>query len=258
MRTYFIPKNDDLVHYGVLGMKWGIRRYQPYSVKPRGSGEGGKEIGEAIKSSKRLRKSKTANLEKWGKDSKHNILYITGFSGSGKSTATNELARKDDNIINLDLFLEPTVGETELIAPHGKDKRIRDFLASEFPEYRNLTNPKEHLSKNWFKTLDGMISKIDEFSEQEYKSGRRVIMEGVQLLDETIYPNKKILKDKPIIIMGTNPITSILSASKRDDKNIVKDILPSLNEYVNWYRVLNKDLSTLSKEVNAKKYRKNN
>ena len=28
-------------------MKWGIRRYQPYSVKPRGSGKGGKEIGEA-------------------------------------------------------------------------------------------------------------------------------------------------------------------------------------------------------------------
>ena len=33
-----------------------------------------------------LAKSKTANLKNWGKDSEHNILYITGYSGSGKST----------------------------------------------------------------------------------------------------------------------------------------------------------------------------
>ena len=37
--------NDYLAHYGILGMHWGIRRFQPYSVRGRKSGEGGKEEG---------------------------------------------------------------------------------------------------------------------------------------------------------------------------------------------------------------------
>ena len=62
------PFGDTLEHHGVLGMKWGIRRYQPY---PKGH-TGGKEVGEAARSTKAIQKDLRA-IEKESVKAQYNI-----------------------------------------------------------------------------------------------------------------------------------------------------------------------------------------
>lgn len=111
--------NDSLEHYGIKGMRWGVRRTP-------------EELGH-----KNLRKAKTANLDKWGKSPETNVLYIGGYSGSGKSTTARSLARKGDSVIHLDLYFEQGTGGVE-----HRSAKFDDFLAFEKIKAPNTISKK--------------------------------------------------------------------------------------------------------------------
>ncbi len=74
-----------LRHHGILGMKWGVRRTP-------------EQLGH--------KRVKSGNLNKFGTKN-HNALFVTGISGSGKSTFSQKLAsRTDSEVIHLDSYFE--------------------------------------------------------------------------------------------------------------------------------------------------------
>lgn len=237
-----------LCHYGVKGMHWGIRRYQPY---PKGH-TGGKFIGKQKLNTERiLEKSKNyelttdrpttqKNVDKWGNSKDTNILWVTGISGSGKSTMAKKMADENNaDLIDIDMYTFKTVDKY-------KDKQSREFnkyLDKNVPNWKYLQRKAyEALTKTdrrakkpaglWFDTFEEALK---GYGVQQYGK-RKVVAEGVQILDETLfYKNKAALKSQPIIIMDTFIDDAILSRMLRDNKDINKLLEPErVKQFEGW------------------------
>lgn len=147
------------------------------------------------------------NLDKWGKG-KNNILYITGLSGSGKSTIAKKYAKKNNaklfGLDDLELMYDIDAHNN----PYNKinvmfyDKIIKRYPIAEMP-----------LDDRFWEKLLQMVSYIEELMHQD--SDTLYVMEGIQIYE--IYESGYFL-DKPIIIKGTSMIKSLYRRYKRDGR----------------------------------------
>lgn len=204
-------ENNELYHYGIKGQKWGVRRYQNKDGSLT-------KAGKDHKYNKRnMLNAKSQHLDKWGKDKEHNILYISGRSGSGKSTAALDIADSKTNIIHLDSYFELKDIST---ANKNKNSNFNDFLKKNDFDSSTLNNEKLFKSniKEYFKKVDKFAELSEAFGREEFGNSKKVIIEGVQLLDETMYPNKRFFDDKPCIMLKTSDDISRKRANERDSK----------------------------------------
>ena len=205
----------ELFHHGIKGQKWGVWNDQ---TRARYSG-GRRHIKESTK--KNVMASKTSNLDKWGKDKNHNILFVTGLSGSGKSTVSEGLRDKNTNVIHLDFYTNAGNGT---YAKGHRDSDFNKHLEKEVPEYFNkyhgefpaLSKLSSEEKKEFWKMMDRFGDAIISFGEKQY-GNKKVIVEGVQFADQTLFPDKNFFKDKPLMILSTDSDTSLKRAAERDD-----------------------------------------
>lgn len=249
--------STELAHHGIIGQKWGERNGPPYPLPSDVSTGKRIKIQKDDYGLKNLKNARTSNLDKWGSTRSNNVLYIVGYSGSGKSTTGLRLANKGDTVIHLD-------GYSEMHAEEVQNKKFNSYLDKHVPKWKQMayatkdgsgTTMKRH-SKEYWDTVDLFRNAIEGYSKEQFSKGNRVIVEGVQIADDWLSADKKYYADKPMIILNTGAIKSMKRAFSRDDRGgIVKGLmgLDSAKEYIQWYRNSNKRLSELTDISGASK-----
>ena len=192
-----------------------------------------------------LKSSKTANLQKWGKDREHNTCYVTGHAGSGKTTVALSIKRPKDILIQLDNYSQINNIKNTAFDDY-LDKTVKNWRKIASATYTGENETIKLCDEEYWGIVDEFRKALESYSENEFMKDRRVIVEGIQILDNWLYPSVSCYIGKPIIILTTDIVTSMQRVAVRDtmgSENMVN--------YLKWYMDTENRLDNLIRITSA-------
>lgn len=192
-----------------------------------------------------------------------NLCFITGHSGSGKSTMGNDMKNKNVNVIPLDHVLDTfDLSDNDIKKEYGdivysfftgKGKRFR------YNSYEDCINDKYWENKDEQNGYNACLTR--EFIKYAMKyadthKNEKFIIEGIWIY---IFINPQELKNYAVYIKRTSMIISQIRAAKRDSKyqngikrgvEFVKTLFRNWKYYVTDEKIITRWIEYYSPKVN--------
>jgi len=156
------------------------------------------------------KKDYVSNLDIWGTKPGCNILWITGLSGSGKTTTSYQFENENVEIIHLDDIMYRFDTEVPFV------KHIMERI----PEYKKCIELKKQKIilevplklRVWM----DVVNEIFYYSVDKFKQGIKIVVEGVQIF---MHIPADYIMGCPLIVKNTSMFISMLRAIERDGYN---------------------------------------
>lgn len=148
------------------------------------------------------------NLDNWKKQKGNNILFVTGLSGSGKTTIAKEISEsRSADIISLDDF-------------RNNSSRSSIDIVVEFK--KKYPNTKKHFANKWNDNVlfEEWFPIFFDFviNYCKNKSKNLFVIEGIQIY--LMGYEQRYYKDKPVIVKRVTPQECVNRQEKRGSKKI--------------------------------------
>ena len=178
------------------------------------------------------RKAFKKNIDRWGKDQDHNILYVTGYPGSGKSIVALNLADNHNKIIHLDAYTQDNMKD-------WRDKDFNKYLDKHMPGWEMISDSKYRVPRN---LANDFNNNLNAFGKEQFNKGNKVVAEGIHIFNKWLTNDYDNYNNKPMLILRTNWPLASYRASKRDGvkgNGTIKHFLNNIKYYKNDHQQIN-------------------